>query len=287
MTHLMDLRILTANIQEGSKRNFHSEAFAFDFQAALSSSGIPFKGQFIAFRRCGIDGLEGIKLEEALSTNNKSFVSKDMKIYIPKGMRVNPKIVLHEGGHHLDNMVIANQLHFWTEVTLEDGSIFCFDNNHTNGILQHEFFATLEFSMETYLPESEPHPESYSLLSQSDISAHTVFRDKDHRYKTHEEIISGQHLLLVTAEVTDFRHFIKNEANWQYRPAKTLSSFVYSYLDALSIRNIVDQPDELALHTSKCIQKSQSMKNHLLMLKNPKRTKVVDPLFFQEQTETA
>jgi hypothetical protein len=290
MTNLMDLRLLSTAVQEGNKKNFHSEAFAFDFQAVLMHADVPFKGQFLAFRRAGIDGLEGIKLEEALNSNTKSFVSKDLKIYVPKGMRVNAKIILHEEGHHLDNKVIGNQLHFWTEVTLEDGPIYCFDNNHPEGIPKHDFFASLEFSLETYLPESEPRPESYALLSQGEISAHTVFRDKDHCYKTHEEILSHPHLLLVTASVTDYRHQIKNEVNWPYRPGKTLTKFPYTFLDDTNLNFIINPPDEKTLYTAQCIQKFQSMKNQLQRMKSPtsKRTnKVVDPQFFQDEPSDA
>jgi hypothetical protein len=288
MPNLEDVRAITSTISDGNKKNFHSDGFSFDLQTALNQANIPFTGQLMAFRRSGMDSAEGIKMENALSSNNDSFVSKDMKTYIPKGMRAFPKIILHEAGHHLDNIVIGNQTHFWTEIILGNNQVYCFDNNDPEGITKEEFFASLEFSMETYIPECEPHPGKESLLSQPEISARTIFRDNDHRYKTHEEILSSNHLLLVTTSVDNYRENLKNEVNWQYRSA-ALANTHYTFLDSKYIRNIITPPDAHTQKTEKCIQKFQSMKNSLNRLKTPtpaKTNKIVEPQFFQEHSDS-
>lgn len=246
MPTLSDITKITATIKDGNKLNFQCDGFAKDFQTKLNDAHIPFQGKLLAFRRSNIDEAEGVKIEEALGSDSVSYNSKKHNINIPKAMRAYPKIILHDADHQLNDEVVGNQTHFWTELTMSNGDVYCFDNNHPAGVEKHKFYNSLQFSIELFLPK-DPKPDANSLLSHRDLSARTVFGDNSHHYKNHQEIIANKHLLLVDTSVEEFRDKLKDEVDWQYYSVQKLDnkSFHYEFIDAQKLKALSSPPVQL------------------------------------------
>jgi len=223
------------------QNNFECDTFANKLQQALDRSGISCQGKMLAFRRADRGGDTGIQIESALSSNTKSY--HDDNVTIDSSTRAYPKIAMHRLNHPLDGQVIGNQTHFWTEITVDDGQTYCFDNNNPQGVLKHEFYQSLEFRMELFL-ETDPAPPPGVPISQRDHSARTLFDDETHRFRSNSDILSNKHLIMLDTSVQDFREKLDSLPNWQYHGRRDIpSEFNPKFLKSEILANLTQPPE--------------------------------------------
>lgn len=243
MPSLSAIRAVTGLIDDSKKQNFECDSFAHAMQTELGLQDVNFTGKLLAFRRGGLDGYKGRKIEHALGSNTVSYGTID------KLTRAYPK-VLAQGEHDESARVVGNQTHFWTEVIIDrgerSGETYCFDNNHPDGIVKDAFYRELDFVMEQYLPAVDE--------GGRDTSIAQYHNDEAHAYHKSEAILSARHLLLVDVSVERYRATLKDTPNWQYEPTKLPTSLPYTFIDtetlvALRLSPVDETPVETPLQS--------------------------------------
>lgn len=212
MPTLLQIRAITASLPNTHKQNFCCDGYALDLQRVLDRAELSYQGKLVALRRSGVGGKRGVAIERALSTTS-TVASEGTRV--PTELMIYPKIILNESQHSLSQQVVGNQTHFWTEITMDDGEIYCFDNNHPDGVIKHEFYASLQFSLQRYLSDDRA-PSGQGSLSKHD-SLRTNFVDDRHHYRDHDRILQKDHVLMLDVGVQDFRSDIDGLPNWFYR----------------------------------------------------------------------
>lgn len=223
MPTLQMIQSVTSMLPDANK-NFQCDGFALDLQKALERSQIPYQGQVMVLRRTppSMSDSEARKLNLAMGSDGTTYpaaaqgvVDKEHPHYVPSKRRVLPKIVLREETHALDNKVVGNESHFWTEIAMDDGQTYCFDNNHPNGVLQQEFYSSLDFVLERYRPDLGD--------GSRDTSAHTLFEDEAHSFKSRQELVEEGHVVIAPLSVEEQRQLANHQASeWKSLPNSQL-----------------------------------------------------------------
>lgn len=192
----------------GAKQNFSCDQFARDFQAKLDDSKKPYTARILGFKRSV--GNSYLKECELMSGRKRVGTQLLRGKEIPRYQdttHVEPKIILREKNHPFDGFIVGNETHFWTEVSLDNGEIYCFDNHHPQGLPQAQFYQSFEFLLEKVLKDE------IGAESQREI-----FLDEAHTYKRHDEILKDSHLVIKDVAAAQYIAPENNIYKWTTKP---------------------------------------------------------------------
>lgn len=205
----------------GRNQNFACDQFARDFQNKLADNHISFTPKVLGFKRS--EGNSYRHESELMSgrkrVGTKLLRGKPIANYVD-ALHVEPKIVLHAKGHPFDGKIIGNETHFWTEVQLDDGQWYCFDNHHPQGLLRANYFQQFEFKLDKVLQGE------FGAISQREL-----FDDNLHQYKSHAEILTSEHLVVKDIPANEYVSPENNIYKWTTQPAQYFKHYATHYLN--------------------------------------------------------